>query len=168
MAGDDDRAAFAFYGTPTEGGLQDPRFQGVWHLYVAQTYDGGMTWFTVDVTPNDPMQRGCIWLGGGANICRNMLDFMGIDVDKRGRVLIGYNDGCAGAECSQAAPGVTGNSYTALAAIARQTGGKGLFAEHDALFRMRPPFQARLTSPRSETAVWCTWVGPPPTTAGRQ
>ncbi len=134
VAGDDDRAAFAFYGTQTAGGLQDPKFAGVWHLYVAHTYDGGQTWQTVDATPNDPMQRGCIWLGGGANICRNMLDFMGVDVDKRGRVLVGYNDGCAGAECSQAVATATGDSYTALAAIARQTGGKGLFAADDALF----------------------------------
>ena len=90
------------------------------------------------------MQRGCIWLGGGANICRNMLDFMGVDVDKRGRVLVGYNDGCAGAECSQAPATATGNSYTALAAIARQTGGRGLFAAHDALFRIRQPRRERL------------------------
>lgn len=134
VAGDDDRAAFAFYGTPTAGGLQAPKFAGIWHLYVAHTYDGGQTWQTVDVTPNDPMQRGCIWLQGGANICRNMLDFMGIDVDKRGRVLVAYNDGCAGAECSQARPEAVGNSYTALAVIARQTGGKGLFAQFDSDF----------------------------------
>ncbi|HEV2841826.1 MAG TPA: hypothetical protein VGW39_10905 [Chthoniobacterales bacterium] len=159
VAGDDDRAAYAFYGTPTEGGLQDPHFQGIWHLYVAHTYDGGLTWFTVDVTPNDPMQRGCIWLGGGANICRNMLDFMGIDVDKRGRVLIGYNDGCAGAECSQAAASVTGNSYTALAAIARQTGGKGLFAAHDALFSDAPtvPGAPYVTALRNGGVVHLGW-----------
>lgn len=131
VAGDDDRAAFAFYGTPTAGPLQGPKFSGIWHLYVAHTYDGGQTWETVDVTPNDPMQRGCIWLQGGANICRNMLDFAGIDVDKRGRVLIAYNDGCAGAECSQTPDTAVGNSYTALAAIGRQVAGKGLFAQFD-------------------------------------
>jgi len=131
VAGDDDRAAFAFYGTPTAGGLQGAKFTGIWHLYVAHTYDGGATWITVDATPSDPMQRGCIWLGGGANICRNMLDFMGIDVDKRGRVLVGYNDGCAGAECAQAPAEAIGNSYTALAAISRQAGGRGLFAQYD-------------------------------------
>ncbi len=134
VAGDDDRAAFAFYGTPTIGSVQGAKFAGVWHLYVAYTYDGGASWHTVDVTPNDPMQRGCIWLQGGSNICRNMLDFMGADVDARGRFLVGYNDGCAGAECSQATPGAVGNSYTALTAIARQSGGKGLYAAHDALF----------------------------------
>ena len=146
VAGDDNRAAFAFYGTPTAGGLQGARFRGVWHLYVAHTYDGGATWTTVDATPNDPMQRGCIWLGGGANVCRNMLDFMGIDVDKRGRVLVGYNDGCAGGECSQATPEAVGNSYTALAAIARQTAGKSLFAADDALFPDAPTVPGRTIS----------------------
>src|SRR5256714_6175940 len=52
VAGDDDRAAFAFLGTTTGGYYQDPdNFQGVWHLYVATTYDGGATWTTVDATP---------------------------------------------------------------------------------------------------------------------
>lgn len=159
VAGDDDRAAFAFYGTPTEGGLTGPKFAGIWHLYVAHTYDGGQSWRTVDVTPNDPMQRGCIWLGGGANICRNMLDFMGIDVDKRGRVLIAYNDGCAGAECSQAAPTATGDSYTSIAALARQTGGKGLFAAHDALFPDAPtvPGAPYVTALRNGGTVRLAW-----------
>lgn len=159
VAGDDNRAAFAFLGTPTAGGLQGPRFAGVWHLYVAHTYDGGATWRTVDVTPNDPLQRGCIWLGGGANICRNMLDFMGVDVDKRGRVLVGYNDGCAGAECSQAPATATGNSYTDFTAVARQTGGKGLFAANDALFPDAPtvPGVPFVTALRNGNAVKLAW-----------
>ncbi|MBA3762929.1 MAG: exo-alpha-sialidase, partial [Chthoniobacterales bacterium] len=159
VAGDDDRAAFAFYGTPTAGGLQGAKFTGVWHLYVAHTYDGGQTWHTVDATPNDPMQRGCVWLGGGSNICRNMLDFMGVDVDKRGRVLVGYNDGCAGAECSQAREDAVGNSYTSLAAIARQTGGKGLFAQYDADFPDTPtaPGSPYVTALRNGTIVHLAW-----------
>lgn len=159
VAGDDNRAAFAFLGTPTSGGLQGPRFAGVWHLYVAHTYDGGATWRTVDVTPNDPLQRGCVWLGGGANICRNMLDFMGADVDKRGRVLVGYNDGCAGAECSQAPATATGNSYTDFTAVARQTAGKGLFAANDALFPDTPtvPGAPFVTALRNGGAVKLAW-----------
>lgn len=157
VAGDDDRAAFAFYGTQTEGGLQGERFTGVWHLYVAHTYDGGQTWVTVDATPNDPMQRGCIWLGGGANICRNMLDFAGIDVDKRGRVLVGYNDGCAGAECSQAPASATGNSYTALAAIARQVGGRRLFAAYDPPEVATAPGAPYVTALRNGDVVHLAW-----------
>src|SRR5439155_2501448 len=123
VAGDDNRAAVAFLGTPTGGDDQSSSFAGVWHLYVATTYDGGSTWTTVDATPSDPVQRGCIWLGGGSNKCRNLLDFMDVTVDAVGRIVVGYADGCVGS-C------VTGttNSYTATATIARQSGGSGLFA----------------------------------------
>ena len=123
-AGSANRAAVAFLGTPATGGLQGNSFRGVWHLYVATTYDGGASWTTVDATPNDPMQRGCIWQGGGANLCRNLLDFNDAVIDREGRLLIGYADGCSGAECAQANNSAVGNSYTALAAIARQSGGK--------------------------------------------
>ena len=97
VAGDDDRSSFSFLGTPTGGDDQAPDFAGVWHLYVATTYDGGTTWSTVDATPGDPVQRGCIWLGGGSNPCRNLLDFIGSEIDEQGRILVGYADGCTGA-----------------------------------------------------------------------
>ncbi len=131
VAGDAGRAAVAFLGTPTTGGLQDNGFRGVWHLYVASTYDGGASWTTVDATSSDALQRGCIWQGGGANICRNLLDFIDATIDHQGRILVGYADGCAGAECAQAPQTAVGNSYTALAAIARQSGGKRMFATYD-------------------------------------
>lgn len=123
VAGDDDKAAFAFLGTTTGGNDQSSSFNGVWHLYVSATYDGGATWSTVDATPTDPVQRGCIWLGGGSNQCRNLLDFMDVTIDQTGRILVGYADGCVGS-C------VTGgqNSYTAIATIARQSGGTDLIA----------------------------------------
>ncbi|HEX8138617.1 MAG TPA: Calx-beta domain-containing protein [Pyrinomonadaceae bacterium] len=127
VAGDDDRAAAAFIGTAAKGSLEDRAFPGVWYLYVAHTYDGGVTWETVNATPNDPVQRGGIWLGGGSPPHRNLLDFIGIDLDRDGRVLVAYADGCTGAACVQAPYQATGNSYTALAAIARQTGGRRLF-----------------------------------------
>ena len=126
VAGDDDRAAVAFLGTPTGGDDQKSSFAGVWHLYVATTYDGGATWTTVDATPSDPVQRGCIWLGGGSNTCRNLLDFMDVTVDALGRVVVGYADGCTGTCVS----GGT-NTHSALATIARQSGGTGLFAAKD-------------------------------------
>ena len=123
VAGDDNCAAFSFLGTPTAGDDQQSSFAGVWHLYIATTFDGGVTWATVDATPSDPVQKGCIWMGGGSNKCRNLLDFMDATVDKTGHVLVGYADGCIGG-C------VTGgaNSYSAVATIARQTAGTGLFA----------------------------------------
>src|SRR5205085_5825470 len=78
VVGDDNRAAVAFLGTSTPGDDQGAVFQGVWYLYVAFTYDGGVTWTTYNATPRDPVQRGCIWLGGGINSCRNLLDVIGI------------------------------------------------------------------------------------------
>ncbi|GAC1550367.1 MAG: hypothetical protein NVS2B7_26450 [Herpetosiphon sp.] len=137
IAGDDDRAAFAFIGTPTAGDYQkydatnpaDPtkNFKGVWHLYISSTFDGGKTWTTVDATPTDPVQRDSICTGGttcGQN--RNLLDFMDTTVDKFGRVMVGYADGCI-QSCVAGGP----NSYSALATIARQSGGRRLFAAND-------------------------------------
>jgi len=126
VAGDDDRAAFAFLGTRTPGNFQGPDFDGEWHLYVASTFDGGQTWITADATPKDPVQRGCIWLQGGSNPCRNLLDFMGATVDAVGRVLVGFADGCRG-------PCVNGEVVTheAKATIARQSGGRRMFAAFD-------------------------------------
>ncbi|HEY3058860.1 MAG TPA: sialidase family protein [Chloroflexota bacterium] len=130
VAGDDDRAAFAFLGTTTAGDYQADNFSGVWHLYVAHTFDGGRTWVTSDGTPTDPVQVGCIWLGGGSNPCRNLLDFMDATVDADGRVLVGYADGCTLA-CASAPEAKTdaANGYrTKLATIARETTGRKLFA----------------------------------------
>ena len=128
VAGDDDRAAFAFFGSTTAGSAEDRAFPGLWHLYVATTYDGGNSWLISDATPNDPIQHNGIHLGGGSPPHRNLLDFFGIDIDKQGRVLVGYDDGCTGPGCVQAPGSATGNAYTALASIARQTGGLRLFA----------------------------------------
>jgi hypothetical protein len=126
VAGDDDRASLAFLGTTTGGDDQAATFAGVWHLYVATTYDRGATWTAADATPTDPVQRGCIWLGGGSNTCRNLLDFMGSEIDRQGRVLVGYADGCT-ATC----PSGGANTHSAAATIARQTAGTTLFSAYD-------------------------------------
>ncbi len=127
-AGDSGRAAFSFLGTPAAGNFQSAGFDGVWHLYSSHTYDGGLTWTTADATPNDPVQRGCIWMQGGSNPCRNLLDFMDSTVDKVGRVLVGYADGCVGT-CVQGAS----ITRASVASIARQTSGRRLFASGDAV-----------------------------------
>ena len=126
VAGDAGRAAFAFHGTPAAGAFQDASFTGVWDLYVAQTYDGGKTWTTVKASP-DPTQRGCIWLGGGSNPCRNLLDFMDASIDEAGRVVVGYADGCTGTCATD--PANFGKSVWAT--IARQSAGKRMFAQFD-------------------------------------
>jgi hypothetical protein len=134
IAGDDERAAFTFLGTQTSGDTQSADFQGVWHLYVAFTYNSGQTWTTADATPADPVQRGCIWNQGGSNPCRNLLDFNDITVDKFGRVLVGYADGCTGScvtDPTQNASTGPASAQDALATIARQVGGRGLLAAFD-------------------------------------
>jgi len=128
VAGDDNRASFAYLGTTTGGNYQDAAtFTGVWHLYVSTTYDGGASWTTTDVTPTDPVQRGSICTGG--TTCgqdRNLLDFMDVTVDAQGRVLVGYADGCTGA-CATGGP----QNYDSLATIARQSSGATLYSAFD-------------------------------------
>jgi hypothetical protein len=130
VAGDDNRAAFAFLGAKSIGALDARTYPGVWNMYVAATYDGGSTWHLVNATPNDPVQRGPIWLAGGSEISRNLLDFNDMTIDKQGRMLVGYADGCVDA-CIQGPETARGNSYTAVASILRQTGGRRMFAEFD-------------------------------------
>jgi hypothetical protein len=132
VAGDGDRAAIAWFGTTTAGDDYNlPVFAGTWYLFVATTYDRGAHWWTQNVTPGDPIQRGGICEEGA---CRNLLDFFGSEIDNQGRILVGYEDGCISNACrtgqrSFGLPG--GNDFTAKAVIARQTGGKTLFAAFD-------------------------------------
>jgi len=104
----------------------------------------------VNATPGDPVQRGCIWNGGGSNACRNLLDFNDASVDRSGRVLLAYTDGCANIDYSYAtltgeAQGVVHgpsqcdtdpNAYkdtdkVSFDGLARQSCGLGLFKASD-------------------------------------
>jgi hypothetical protein len=144
IAGDDDRAAFAWLGTTAIGDDQHNGFIGadgnpaVWHLYVSMTYDGGQTWTTVDTTPTDPVQRGCVDLQGTSNknitdnnVCsqRNLLDFNDITVDSEGRPLVAFADGCTG----NCVTDPTVLSQGATGTVMRLTSGKGLYATYDAV-----------------------------------
>jgi hypothetical protein len=167
VTGDAGRAAFAFLGTGRQGPYQDGKFAGVWYLYISYTFDGGKHWRTVNATPHDPVQRGCVWNGGLVNACRNMLDFNDIGIDKQGRVYVAYTDGCTNTpqyNCD-ATPGVHGwNNLTSgdtqngcgssetdttvtstssctfarLSAIVRQVCGRGLVAAYDPGFDDSP------------------------------
>lgn len=137
IAGDDNRAAYAFLGTKTAGDYQDntgaDAFKGVWHLYIATTTDGGASWVTVDATPNDPVQRGSICTGG--TTCgddRNLLDFMDLDLDAQGRAIVGYADGCTAACVTTTNPTASTEGYhDAYATIARQSAGPRLIGRFD-------------------------------------
>lgn len=157
VAGDPERAAFAFLGTTATGdaGGDDPNWPGVWHLYVAHTYDRGESWVTVNATPDDPVQRGTICAGGTLGCprgTRNLLDFIDATIDTEGRVLVAYADGCIG-DCVASPPG----SFAEVAAIARQTVGKRMFARFDSLGVPSPP---RLAATTVDGAVHLAWAQP--------
>lgn len=140
IAGSDGRAAVAFLGTEaeapdnTEGEPENQQLsfdpdgddpEAGWHLYLSTTYDGGASWTTTDLTPTDPVQRGCVWWGSaiapdgpacGSNK-RNLLDFIDIAIDAQGRVLVGWADGCV-ARC--VTEGHTRNSNLTFAAREEQ------------------------------------------------
>jgi hypothetical protein len=177
VAGDSNRAAFAFLGTTMGGDFQSQsQFNGVWYVYVATTYDGGQTWSLVNVTPNDPVQRGSICISGTTACAntpddRNLLDFIDTDIDSHGRVEVSYADGCINA--CVAGTGTTNpnsttqsqqsqlNSFSALASIARQSGGPTLFAKYDTT---QPAVPARPGLSATETSaggpVSLTWKAP--------
>ncbi len=155
VAGGPGRAAMAFYGTTHDGAASEFDSAGLWHLYVAHTYDGGASWITVDATPDEPLQRGGIHLGGGSYIHRNLLDFFDADLDAQGRMTVGYADGCVGT-CVQSPAEARGNSYTAFGTIARQTGGRRLFGDFDQL-APTVPGAPRLTVTRNGADAILTW-----------
>ncbi len=154
VAGDDNRAAFAFLGTA-------PAFypRQVWHLYVATTYDGGGSWILIDATPLDPVQIGNICLlGAGCSGSRNLLDFIGIDVDAEGRVLVGYADGCVNCSNNQ-----TNQSGDAKGTVARQSGGRRLFSQFDPPVEPSVPAAPQVTGAVRITdpaGVRVTWLKP--------
>ena len=155
VVGDRDRAAVAFLGTRTSGNHQAADFPGTWYGLIAHTYDGGQTWTTVNATPNGPVQReACIWNGGGANVCRNLLDFNDVTMDDKGRVLFAFADGCID-ECETGGA----NSYSSRATIARQSGGKGLLAAFDTPEPVAPQ-RACLSGRRDDMASYLRWVAP--------
>jgi hypothetical protein len=136
VGGDANRAAVGFIGTSATGNPNDAAtFRGIWHAYVAMTYDGGATWTTVDTTPDDPVQIGSVCLSGTTcGTDRNLLDFNDMTVDRFGRPLMVYADGCVAPACTTAT--AAGNppynaSRSSKGAIARQSGGRRLFAQYD-------------------------------------
>ncbi len=102
-AGEPGHVAFAYLGTRDnvsaweEPNPSNARDEAVWHLFITTTttaMDTEPVFVTRQVTPEeDPVQRGCIWLNGGGNECRNLLDFIDM-VEHEGRPYITYSDGC--------------------------------------------------------------------------
>jgi hypothetical protein len=130
VAGDDDRAAMFFLGTTDPGDTQSDDFAGIWHAYVATTFDGGATWGLADATPTDPVQIGKVCLGGIA--CtggRNLYDFNDATLDKEGRLVGVFGDGCLPPDCTASSDSSV--STKSFLTLIRQSGGPRLFAEFD-------------------------------------
>jgi hypothetical protein len=160
VAGDDDRAAFGFLGTPTGGNYQDTNnFHGIWHFYVATTFDGGGSWYLVDATPNDPVQVGSICTAGttcGAD--RNLLDFNDVSIDREGRVLAAFADGCVAPGCNAGSP--SSSSRSAKGTLLRQSGGRRLLHAFDPPEPAVPPAPRLQAAVRQGGAVTVTWDEP--------
>jgi hypothetical protein len=166
-AGDGNRAAVSFYGsvTPESPGITSTTgtFNGVWHLYVAHTFDGGKSWTTSDATPTLPMQRSGILRGGSADIWRNLLDFYDMTIDRDGRVQVGYVNGCSGGNCAQGpialdgTSSVKGNTYSAAATIARQSSGRRMLAAKDPTSSTSAPGMPFVTEHRAGNTLKLAW-----------
>lgn len=101
-AGSDGRIAMAYLGTSAEqedGATPSNATAGsLWHAYVTVSFDADQanpTFLTQQVTPEeDPVQVGAIWLLGGGNPARNLLDFIDASVGPDGRFYASITDGC--------------------------------------------------------------------------
>ena len=157
VGGSSGRAACGFLGTNEVGDYQAYDFKGNWYAFIATTYDGGLSWTTVNASPNDPVQRHSgVWQQGGGQGQRNLLDFNEITVDDKGFPLYGYSDGCTSDSCIS---GAAGNDFTAWMRVARQSGGKSLFAANDPV-EPATPKAACLTGTRDDTASHLSWKAP--------
>jgi hypothetical protein len=131
VAGDGDRAAVAYLGsTSSEDPGSNRNFVGAWHMYVSYTFDRGKHWSTYDATPTSPVQVGSVCTGGtacttGPESDRNLLDFNGMVLDGKGRVVIAFADGCLKTK------GCTTKDRLRKGAILKQTGGRSLYKKFD-------------------------------------
>ena len=175
IAGDKDRAAVSFIGTPAPGddlpdNFIDPStgLQAVWYMYTAFTYDGGKTWQTVVATTADPVQRGGVCMSGtgctGSD--RNMLDFNDTNIDNKGRVQTAYTDGCTAAcvtnpsagSCSVGNQNCTGK-FSSVFSMVNQVCGLGLFAQYDPGFFNDPTCAAAVVVPEANQSAGLLGTG---------
>jgi hypothetical protein len=170
VAGDSDRAAMFWIGTSTPGAnavATDMAFNGTWHGYIATTYDGGQSWVTVNATGNDPVQRGVVCTHGTTcpSGTRNLLDFNDLEMDKQGRPVAAFADGCISADCRAGVDrsGATGtpdglldsydNDGEDVATIIRQHTGRTLLSAYD-----EPNAPSSLFAAPTKSNVTLSWT----------
>ncbi|MHB8632850.1 MAG: sialidase family protein [Thermoplasmatota archaeon] len=131
-AGDNGRIAMAFLATrdtAKEPSLAPPDTH--WYLYEVESIDAAAanpTFTSAQVSPDlNPVQIGCVWLNGGSNPCRNLLDFIDMTKDLQGRPIVVYTNGCkAGCAGNVSATNATSRSRNVEVSIL--DGGPALFA----------------------------------------
>ncbi len=170
VAGDPDRAAMFWLGTSTPGANgvgTDMAFNGTWYGWIATTYDGGNSWVTVNATPGDPVQRGVVCTQGTTcpSGTRNLLDFNDLEMDKNGRPVAAFADGCVTADCragvDRSGPNGTpdglldsyDNDGEDVATIIRQSGGRTLLAAYD-----EPDAPSSLFASPTKSYVSLSWA----------
>ncbi len=157
VAGDANRAAVAFFGSPYNGPITDYQsmsFPGVWYLYIATTYDGGGTWFVANATPGNPIQGAFAGISGGGD-GRNHYDFIDAAIDPEGRVIAANSIGCAAACPDNGGP----NTFAKLAGIVRQSGGRRMYAAFDPT-EPALPAAPLLNGYRTQQFISLTWPEP--------
>ncbi|NNF67210.1 MAG: hypothetical protein HKM98_06845 [Gammaproteobacteria bacterium] len=158
IAGDGDRAAFAFLGSETVGAVgSTPGLAAEWHLYVSMTFDGGTSWTTKNITGTDPVQRGSICDDEqNCTLGANLGESIDIRMDRRGRPVIAFADGCIGACISS--PQVP--TYSSIASIARLKSFKGLIAAFDSERQGQPDLPLTTAYSNNEIDVELEWSEP--------
>ena len=152
-AGDANRAAVAFFGSTYNGtntNYEDMSFPGIWYLYIATTYDGGNTWFVANATPDNPIQG----FGGIGNSGdnRNHYDFIDAQIDTQGRIIATNSIGCSAACVNKGGP----NTFSKLAGIVRQSGGRRMYAQFDPI-EPALPAAPLVNGYRTNQFVYLTW-----------
>ena len=153
-AGDAGRAAVAFFGTTYNGpetDFQGMDFPGVWHLYIATTYDGGTTWFVTNATPDNPVQ-GAFGGIGNAGDARNHYDFIDLEIDGQGRIIVATTIGCVGSCPQNGGP----NTFQTLGNVVRQSGGRRMLAAFDPI-EPAPPAPPLINGYRTAQIVSLAW-----------
>lgn len=153
-SGDNGRIAMAYLGTPDNltavgGGTWSPSVAANttrWNLYVTYSLnaaDPQPLFATSQANPSDdPIQIGCVWLNGGGNPCRNLLDFIDMASDKDGRIFVAITDGCttghAAGDCARNPKATAEMSRNRTGGVALALSAPSLKASHERIVTLLP------------------------------